>query len=239
MYTQIELLDLIASFNESITGQTLRNYIKARVCEGAYQAINGISNRGIVALYFRRTAFQAIIAKNLRLSNGRKRTMKEISFAYLLADRIITDDSVDMIDDKAFRDVAEKIVVHDFNGVIEVDKTSDGDMLASSYVTLDSDKKVTRRLSDLKSLTGEWLLLMAGLQFYDLHGRSNGSISPVEAAKKTIVVAQNPYSISLIYNPARKITEVVFEKTKLDDDFVKFTPKDRTIWYKGKGWIYK
>ena len=75
MYTQVELLDLIASFHVSITGQTLRNYIKAKVCEGAYQSVNGISNRGMVALYFRRTAFQAIIAKNLRLCNGRKRTM--------------------------------------------------------------------------------------------------------------------------------------------------------------------
>ncbi len=237
MYTQVELLDLIASFHVSITGQTLRNYIKAKVCEGAYQSVNGISNRGMVALYFRRTAFQAIIAKNLRLCNGRKRTMKELSFAYFVADRIITDDSLDMLDNEAFRDIAEKVVAHEFNGAIEVDRTSGGDMLASSYVTLDN--KVTRRLSDLKSLTGEWLLLMAGLQYYDLYGRSNGSSTTVESANKTIVVAQNPYSISLIYNPEKKFHKVIFEKANLDDGFVKFTPKDRTIWYRGNGWIYK
>lgn len=239
MYTQLELRDLIASFNESITGQTLRNYIKAKVCEGAYQSINGISSRGMVALYYRRTAFQAIIAKNLRLCNGQKRTMKELSFAYLVADRIITDDSVDMIDDEAFRDIADRVVTENFNGVIEVDRTSDGNMLASSYVTLDKDNKVTRRLSDLKSLTGEWLLLMAGLQYYDLYGKNHGSNTPVKSAEKAIVAAKNPYSISMVHNPMRKSPSVVFEKAEPDDKFVKFTPEDRTIWYKGNGWIYK
>ena len=229
MYTQPELLRLMESFGDKMTAQTLRNYIKAGVCEGAYKAPTGISNRGVPALYYRRTAFQAIIAKRLRLLDGKKNYMKEIAFSYNLADKIITDSSVNVVDPNSFL----KLVCDYFNDSVILMK-ADRDNHTPERVLVRIDTKVFRRAEDLKNLLGKWLLLMAGLAYFSLTVDDEVATPSISPAKKVFVEADKAYSIE------RVDTSIKFKEVdKFDDNYVIIRPKTNTIKYKGSEWYYK
>lgn len=230
MYTQPELLNLIGSFGEKITAQTLRNYIKAGVCEGAYNEPTGISTRGLPALYYRRTAFQAVIAKRLRLLDGKKYYMKELAFSYSIADKIMTDSSINIVAPESFLKLVYDYFGKDAVELIRADRNTS--MQADVLVKIDD--KVVRRATDLKNLLGEWLLLMAGLVYYDLYDCSKGAIPPISSARKVFVEADEHYSIE-------RIDSMIYfaKEDKLNEDYVTIRPKKNTIKYKSVEWYYK
>lgn len=241
MYSQTELLDLIESFGESLTPQSLRNYIKKGVCEGAADSKTGISDRGKTALYYRRTAFQAIIAKRLRLKTGIRYSMDEIALAYAFADKVMTDININLCDDESFlRVVVELVTAKNFAGSVKNDRTGTGDAIKNTLI-YDCNGKLICRASDFKSLLGKWLLLMAGLQYYDLYGKCNGAELPVKTANTACILAKTNYTITATASDdgLNPVGEVIFQLGLPEIDCVQFLAEDCVIQYRGTSWFYK
>lgn len=84
--TQIELIQKAKEFGVNITGQTLRNYIRKGLCDGAFGCSKGNSDRGKTAYYKTFILYQAMTAKIMRTKLG-KHYHSEILFSKIIFDR--------------------------------------------------------------------------------------------------------------------------------------------------------
>lgn len=91
MLPKSELLKLTKCLGESISDNTLRNYIKANLVDGAIGSKTGISVRGKTTYYPISTAFHAVIAKAMMKRERRRLDQVEVVFARACAMKILKD----------------------------------------------------------------------------------------------------------------------------------------------------
>lgn len=72
MISQYELIENSKRLGCPLTTQTLRNYIKAGLCQGSKNTPNGIEARGVLPIYPITTLPEALTAKTMMQVSGRK-----------------------------------------------------------------------------------------------------------------------------------------------------------------------
>ena len=81
MITQKEIIEITRRLGFPITGQTLRNYIRSGLVQGAYNVPGGIPGKGISTIYPIETAIEATVAKDMLTKNNRKLNSKQVALA--------------------------------------------------------------------------------------------------------------------------------------------------------------
>lgn len=235
MYTQAEVLNEIKKFGEKLTSQTLRNYIKDKVCEGAYGAddSNGISRQGVPALYYRRTILEATVAKKLRLFKKKRYYMNEIAFAYNTALEIMNNPDFDMLSDKVF---LEKVFA--FFGASQVFLPAEENRISYNDVFVKVDEKINRKLYDLKKIVGIWLLILGALAKFDLYGNSHGMEKPDEFLSEVFVEATRPYFVKMRTVDNDVVISFISADDVSDNDVVIIKPQNKEIYYHSTAWLY-
>lgn len=153
MITQKETIMITEALGFPITGQTLRNYIRSGLVQGAHNVPGGIPGKGISTIYPMETAIESVVAKDMLTKKARKLTSAQVSLARRLGIACITNEYFSPLDNKM---------------LINFVKDAGGEVIGNSYGSIDYTSvvidNVTFSLGQLLSLTAEWIVKIASAE---------------------------------------------------------------------------
>lgn len=153
MITQKETIMITEALGFPITGQTLRNYIRSGLVQGAHNVPGGIPGKGISTIYPMETAIESVVAKDMLTKKARKLTSAQVSLARRLGIACITNEYFSPLDNEM---------------LINFVKDAGGEVIGNSYGSIDYTSviidNVTFSLGHLLSLTAEWIVKIASAE---------------------------------------------------------------------------
>ena len=143
MITQKEVIEITRRLGFPITGQTLRNYIRSGLVQGAYNVPSGIPGKGISTIYPIETAIEAIVAKDMLTKNNRKLNSKQVALARQIC---IVNNQINLLTKETLIDYIKKC-----GG-----KIIDDSLINSKFATLEINGIIIS-INLLLNLTNEWI----------------------------------------------------------------------------------
>lgn len=150
MLSQKDTIMLTEALGFPITGQTLRNYIRSGLVQGAHNVPGGIPGKGISTIYPIETAIESVVAKDMLTKKARKLTSTHVSLARRFGIACLTNESFSPFNNDMLMNFIKDV---------------DGEIIGNSYGSIDYTSIVvdntTITLWQLLSLAAEWVIKMA------------------------------------------------------------------------------
>ena len=172
MIPQDELLTTSKQLGLPLTAQTIRNYIKSGLCQGALNTDTGIQTRGILPSYPKATLAEALTAKSMLQVSGRKLDRVQVILAKALGIYILHngfDIKNDIIDENVLQNIAVKQKSYGYELEVEknkiiwkMHKAPTVSQILSGNVNGELKYK-EYKLDEIMRLSAEWISIFVNL----------------------------------------------------------------------------